>query len=263
MCVLLAIDSQAVSFTADAVQMRGGEIGQARMYWHDGSVRFEYLDQGVPMVQIFDNKNRKVIWLDTRNRVYMQRELTEQQAAPVNTQTTDKYNPCDNFTEAECSYLKPVVINDRLADKWLITFNIEDRDQHVFQWIDQKHQILVRQENPDGSILDVRILDAQEVNGRLVRKIDMIAISPDGSSVHGIQWYDDELNIIVRQQADDGSIDELRNIKVEDVDPQLFAIPEGYKSVESQLTDWNTDPAMPFGRKDPTRSFEGHVDRNR
>jgi hypothetical protein len=105
----------------------------------------------------------------------------------------------------------------------------------------------VRQENPDGSILDVNILDNQEVNGRQVRKVDMIAISPDGSSVHGIQWFDTELDIVVRQQTDDGSIDELRNIKVENIDPKLFAIPEGYKSVESQLSDLNKDPVKTFG----------------
>ena len=67
----------AISFTADAIQKRGDDVGQARMYWKDGSVRFEFLDQGVPMVQIFDNKNRKVIWLDTKNEVYMQREMTQ------------------------------------------------------------------------------------------------------------------------------------------------------------------------------------------
>ena len=111
----------------------------------------------------------------------------------------------------------------------------------LFQWIDQQLRILIRQENPDGSVLDVKILDDQEVNGRHVRKVDMFAISPDGSSVHGIQWYDEELNIVVRQQVDDGSIDELRNITVEDVNSNLFTIPEGYKSVETQLTDSNSN----------------------
>ncbi|MBT8127222.1 MAG: hypothetical protein HKP12_04545 [Gammaproteobacteria bacterium] len=240
-CFFLATDASAISFTADAIQMRGESPGQARMFWKDGSVRFEYLDQGVPMVQIFDNKNRKVIWLDTKNKVYMQRELTEEQAAPVDINTSEKYNPCTNFTEAECNFLKSTQYNGRAADKWLLTFNVDDKDHHVFQWIDQQHRILIRQENPDGSVLDVKILDDQEVNGRQVRKVDMIAISPDGSSVHGIQWYDEELNIVVRQQVDDGSIDELRNIKVEDVSSNLFAIPEGYKSVESQLTDSNSN----------------------
>lgn len=249
-CLLLTINAQAVSFTADAVQLRGTEIGHARMFWNDGSVRFEYLDQGVPMVQIFDNKNKKVIWLDTEKKVYIQRELTDQQAASVEIERIEQYNPCDSFADAECNRLKSVELNGRQTDKWLITFDVDGRDQHVFQWIDQKHQILVRQENPDGSVLDVNILDDLEVNGRPVRKVDMMAIAPDGSRVHGIQWYDARLNIVVRQQADDGSIDELRNIRLEKISPELFAVPEGYKSVESELTDLNTEPAFTFGTAD-------------
>ena len=248
--LLLTLHAHANSFTADAVQLRNGEASHARMFWDDGSVRFEYLDQGVPMVQIFDNKNRKVTWLDTEKKVYMQRDLTDQQAVPVTADTTAKYHPCDSFADAECTYLKSVELNGRTADKWLLTFNVQGRDQHVFQWIDQKYQILVRQENPDGSALDVRILDDQEVNGRHVRKVDMIALSPDGGSVHGVQWYDTELNIVVRQQTDDGSIDELRNIKVEPINPELFAVPQGYKSVEDQLTDLNAEPAIRPGTTD-------------
>jgi len=249
-CLLLTMNAQAVSFTADAVQLRGSEVGHARMLWDDGSVRFEYLDQGVPMVQIFDNKHKKVIWLDTEKKVFIQRELTDQQAASVEIEQVEKYNPCESFVDAECNRLKSAELNGRQTDKWLITFGVDGRDQHVFQWIDEKHQILVRQENPDGSVLDVNILDDQEVNGRQARKVEMIAITPDGSRVHGIQWYDTRLNIVVRQQADDGSMDELRNIKLEKINPELFAIPEGYKSVESELTDLNTESAFTFGAAD-------------
>jgi hypothetical protein len=248
--VLITFNAHAVSFTADAVQLRGTETSHAKMFWNDGSVRFEYMDQGVPMVQIFDNNNNRVIWLDTAKKVYIQREMTEQQAAPVNSKPPEQYDPCVSFPDAECTHLKSAEINDRQTDKWLITMNVGGKDQHVFQWIDKKHQILVRQENPDGSVLDVKILDDQEVNGRKARKVDMIAISPDGSSVHAIQWYDSELNIVVRQQADSGAVDELRNIQVVDVEPNLFAIPEGYKTVEAQLSDFNQDPARTFGKAD-------------
>ena len=67
--------------------------------------------------------------------------------------------------------------------------------------------------------------------------------APDSGASGESGWLD----IVVRQQTDDGSIDELRNIKVENIDPELFAIPEGYKSVESQLTDLNKDPVKTFG----------------
>jgi hypothetical protein len=245
--VLVSFNANAVSFTADAVQHRGTETSHAKMYWNDGSVRFEYLDQGVPMVQIFDNKNRKVIWLDSAKKVYIERELTDQQSAPVMAGTEKKYNPCSDFPGAECTRLKSAELNDRKTDKWLITIRVDGRDQHVFQWIDKKHRILVRQENPDGSVLDVEILDDREVNGRKVRRVDIDAIDSEGNSVHATQWYDPILDIVVRQQADDGAIDELRNIKLETVKAEMFAIPEGYRTVDSELTDLNTETSITFG----------------
>ena len=114
----------------------------------------------------------------------------------------------------------------------MITFEVDSRDQHVFQWIDKKHQILVHQQNPDGSVLDVKILDDQEINGRQVRRVDMNAIDSDGNSVRATQWYDPVLDIVVRQQADDGAIDELRNIKLETIKTEMFAIPEGANIIE-------------------------------
>jgi hypothetical protein len=68
---------QAAAFTADAVQIRGENISHAKMYWLDGNVRFEYTEDGVSMVQIFDNKNNKTIWLDNENKYYLEREITE------------------------------------------------------------------------------------------------------------------------------------------------------------------------------------------
>ena len=251
LCVFVPFVTHAVSFTADAVQFRGAEISHARMFWNDGNVRFEYMDhQGVPMVQIFDNEKRRVIWLDTEKKVFVERELTDQQASAVPAKLADNYDPCDEFPGAECNYLKSAEWNGRQVDKWLITQTVRDRDRHIFQWVDQKHQVPVRQENPDGSVLDVTILDDQEINGRKVRKLDMVATAADGSRIRGIQWFDAELNVVVRQRADNGAIDELRNIRIEEISPELFAIPDGYTTVESQLSDLDAESAVGFGITD-------------
>jgi hypothetical protein len=241
----------AASFSADAIQMRGADLSHARMYWSDGRVRFEYIDKGVPMVQIFDTVNNRVVWLDTEKKVYLEQELPA--ASPLSLAQSGKLgetsksgkglNPCQQLENAECYRLKEVVMNDRKTVKWLITIKEDGRDYHVFQWLDTRQGIPVRQENPDGSILDAHILDNQEYDGRPVRKVDMVAIMPDGRSVHGIQWYDNELDIIVRQQADSGIVDELRNIKVEKVSDSLFVIPDGYKSIGSRKTESATGSA--------------------
>jgi len=161
--------TQAVSFTADAVQLRGSDVSHARMYWSDGNVRFEYLDQGVPMVQIFDTRNRKITWLDTEKKLYVQRDMNQEQMRLGTEQQPTSENPCDNFPGAECTHLKTVELKGRQAEKWLITMDVSGRDMHIFQWLDKQYKIPLRQENPDGTVLDVKLLDNQEFNGRKAR----------------------------------------------------------------------------------------------
>ena len=240
---LLALYSaaiQAVSFTAEMVQVQGGEPVIARVFWSDDRVRFEYQDQGVPMAKIFDSKQNRVVWLDTENKVYIQREAAQtqrQQRQRASRAADDKpYNPCEVFQQAQCIRLKSAIINDRNTDKWLITFDVDGRDEHMFQWIDKQYRIPIRQENPDGSILDVRIVDGVEMNGRKVYKVEMLSIAPDGKRSNAIQWYDSELNVVVRQQDDNGTVEELRNIRLEPVSEDKFTIPEGYEAFSTRLS---------------------------
>lgn len=226
---MISVSVQAKSFSADAVQVRDGQVSHARMFWSNGNVRFEYLDSGVPMIQIYDLKNKKIIWLDTENKLYVKNDLVSEQALDsMLKENRTSSDPCEMFEEAECTRLKEVDINDRKAVKWLITNDFQGVDQHIFQWIDKKYNVVVRQENPDKSIINVKIDDDHELNGRKVRKLN-ISINANGLRSSGYQWYDDELDIIVRQRYQNGAEDELRNIKVEEIGNEMFSVPEGYK----------------------------------
>jgi len=124
-------------------------------------------------------------------------------------------------------------INGRAAEKWLITLNNDGSDFHIFQWIDIKYKNILRQENSDGSGLNVDVKDDQEMNNRKVRKLTMVAFSASGEQQQGVQWYDNELDIVVKQQYEDDVIDELRNISVGKISKKLFVIPKGYTQFES------------------------------
>lgn len=233
MLAALPLLSQAVSFSADAVQIRNGQFSHARMYWQDDKVRFEYVEDGAPMVQIFDNKAGKMIWLDTENKRYIEKKLLDGQTMDsMVRQSQPLTNPCKVFTQAECTKLKKTEMHGRQAQKWLITFNDGKYDRHLFQWIDRKLGVVLRQENPDGSVFDVTVRENQEINGRKVRKLEMHAFSATGVTMKGEQWIDEKLNIVVRQQNDAGAMDELRNIKTEKLQASLFAIPKNYTRFE-------------------------------
>jgi len=225
----------AASFSADAVQIRGKNISNARMYWLDGNVRFEYVEDGVPMAQIFDNKNNKIIWLDNKNKFYLKKEMPESEKMFAGSRENKTNDPCKQFVNAECVFLKNTRMNGRDVEKWLITLDNNGSDFHVFQWIDSKYKNILRQENSDGSGLSVHIEEGQEMNGRKVRKLTMTAFSASGNQQQGTQWYDNELDIVIKQQYQDGIVDELRNIKVEKVSRKLFTIPDNYTLFDTSL----------------------------
>lgn len=225
----------ATSFVADAVQIRGDSVSEARMYWLDGDVRFEYTEDGVPMAQIFDNRNKKVIWLDTKNRYFVEEKMPVDEELHTIKESKKNTDPCKQFIGAECTFLKKAEMNGRAAEKWLITIQDRGHDFHIFQWIDEQYRNILRQENPDGTSLNVFIEDNQKVNERNVRKLTMIAYSAAGERQQGIQWYDNELDIVVKQEYQDGVIDELRNIDVGDISRELFTIPKGYRVYDADL----------------------------
>ncbi len=232
--VTLSVSVQAKSFSADAVQMRNGQFSHARMFWSDGNVRFEYLEDGVPMAQIYDLKNKKIIWLDTENKLFEESDLSSEQAIdPMLKANKTSSNPCDLFSKAECTRLKETSINGRKAVKWLITTQSQGVDLHTFQWVDKEYKVVVRQDNPDSSFIEVTIDDDLELNGRKARKLS-IFMDSNGRSSSGVQWYDDELNIIVRQRYQNGAEDELRNIRLEKIANDKFTIPAGYKLFDAE-----------------------------
>lgn len=227
----------AVSFTADAIQIRGDNISHAKMFWLDGNVRFEYTEDGVPMAQIFDNKNNKIIWLDNKNKYYLEREMPESEKIVAKTNNKKSIDPCAQFVNAECVFLKKVKINGRESEKWLITLDDNGHDFHVFQWIDTKYRNILRQENSDGTGLSVDIHEDQEVNNRKVRKLTMVAFSATGNQKQGTQWYDNELDIVVKQEYQNDVVDELRNIEVGKVSQNKFTVPKDYTLFDPSKKD--------------------------
>ena len=73
----------------------------------------------------------------------------------------------------------------------------------------------------------------EQLGGRKVER--WRALQHSGSSiVESEQWYDPQLNIAIRQQAQDGSFRELRNIRLGEQPESLFVLPPGYEQVDAE-----------------------------
>lgn len=237
MAVAISLPSVAcaLSFSADAVQVRDGEFSHARMFWQGDKVRFEYVEDSVPMVQIFDNANNRIIWLDTEAKQYVERVApADEMKESMLRKNKPLKNPCDVYSQAECTSLKKMKYKGRQAHKWLVTFKDGDEERHMFQWIDTKLGLVLKQKNPDGSSFSVDVLEDQELNERKVTKLVMHAVGATGLTMQGSQWIDRELGIIVRQENELGAMDELRNIKSEKLDASLFSIPASFSKFKSK-----------------------------
>jgi hypothetical protein len=64
----------------------------------------------------------------------------------------------------------------------------------------------------------------------------MTAFSSNGEQKQGTQWYDNELDIVVKQEYQNDIVDELRNIKIDKVSKDLFVIPGDYALYDATLT---------------------------
>ncbi len=225
----------AISFTADAVQTRGKQISHAKIVWQNNRVRFDYVKDGVSMTQIFDAAKNRVIWLDNKNKQYVETAMPDIKKIQAMIKPEKTYNPCVQFKHASCIHLKEAKINNRNTDNWLITMPTKHGDYHIFQWIDKKYKVVLRQENSDGSALNATLTDKLILDGRKVHKLDMYAYSTSGKETHGVQWYDNKLNIVIKQQYGNNYIDELKNIKPGKIKQAMFVIPETYKRYKKTM----------------------------
>lgn len=63
----------------------------------------------------------------------------------------------------------------------------------------------------------------------------MVAFSATGEQKQGTQWYDNELDIVVKQEYQNDVVDELRNIKVGEVSNKLFIVPKDYALFDTSV----------------------------
>jgi len=222
-----------VEFSADLKQtspVSGTQSG--KIFVGDNVMRSEYEANGNVLVQILNNTRKEVILIKPGKKSFMRRKAAAGEAMPAARDA--KVNPCEGVEELECRQAGQELVNGRVAKKWKFSGVRKGNTAVMTTWIDEVHGFPVKQEMPDGSSMEMKMLGLEIVVGRKVEKWELIARSVDGKESRSVQWYDPELSMNIREEHPGGHRRELLDIKVQAQGKDLLAVPAGYIEVVPQ-----------------------------
>ncbi len=216
-----------ISFMAEAVEKAPGQAARtARIYRMGDAMRMETLEPGERMVRIVLPGQGVMRLLDPQNKVYM-----EVQGTPVPSGSAMPANPCAGAPpDANCRMTGTANLGGTQTERYELQDPQSGASVAMF-WDPQRHQVL-RQEMPDGTVLEKSYLGPGQHLGRSVEHWRTVLTKPEGGSEAGEWWYDPEIEMVVREERADGYTRELTSIQVGQVDPHLFQVPSDYRQKE-------------------------------
>ena len=216
-------------FTATAVQSDKGQPAQSgTIFVSDNGTRFEYVERGRQMVKIILPKQKIMRILFPQEKLYMEIQ------APADTPVAggDNVKPCPEIDGLTCK---------KIGDAKFGTFDVQQWQQHYaptnstsMLWWEPVRNMIVRQEFPDGRILQLTYTGIVTFEGREAEHWDISLAATDGKIATAYRLVDMDLGIIVKEEnAATGISRELRGLKVADSDSAWFDVPADYQRIEA------------------------------
>ncbi len=224
-----AASPAALEFSADTVQtdpQKNQRVGHIFVGKH--RVRSESQQNGQPVVNIVDTENRVTWVLYPRQRSYIEYRMGTQQAG------AEPGSPCEGLPGAQCKKLGEERMQGRLATKWQVSMPSQGGTVESTQWIGKQHSILLRQEIKGGPVMEQRMLQVEQFDGRAVEKWEMTVRQGEQPVQRSLRWFDPQLNLAIREESPQGYVRELRNITIGPQNPDLFLVPAEFKKIEPQ-----------------------------
>ena len=220
-----------VEFSADTLEshpQQGEHAG--KLYIGKNKVRTEYDVNGETIIQIIDLDKQEAVIINPAEKSYIRRHAGQQEMMPQGMGNAGS-NPCAGMQNLTCKEGGIELVNGRKARKWEITTTAGGEGGSMQFWLDEERRIPVRQVMPDGSSMEARMLGIEKVNGRSAEKWEMTSSYPNGKNMVSYQWYDPELQMIIREEQPGGFTRNLMNIKQQAQPAALFSVPAGYKEI--------------------------------
>jgi hypothetical protein len=235
LCAMPCFSQAGVEFSADSVESHpkyGDRTG--RLFMGHNRIRTDFEINGEKIIQIIDLDKQQATIVNVALKSFMRRQAGRTDMKN-SADSSGNMNPCANMQNLDCKDAGSEMVNGRRTHKWVIT-GAGQTDTMTF-WLDEQRKIPVRQVMPDGSLMELRMLGSETVNGRSTEKWEMSSRSPNGESQQSTQWYDPELNINVREEQPGVFTRNLINIKLGKQPDDVFSVPPGFteQSTPQQL----------------------------
>lgn len=214
-------------FTAIAVQTAPNMAMQSgRIYVSFKGTRYEFSENGRDMVQIILSKQKLMRILFPKDKVYMEFQ------APADTPdlTSDTDTPCPPVDAVTCNKLGVDKFGDMEVERWQQSFKGVQGQSTL--WWEPQRKMIVRQEFPDGRIVQLQLSGSVDFNNRPTEKWDISYAQPGKAVTSGLRLVDTDLGIIVKEQSPSGLVRELRDLQVVEDNPDWFAVPDDFQRIE-------------------------------
>lgn len=222
-------EPKIIEFSADAVISAPQQIvKQTKLFVSEKAVRSEAMINGQNIIEIVYPDEGRAVLINDSLRSYKERIFDHQ------SETKNDDSPCDQISNAICEKLGTENIDGYKTEKWQIIHEKGGRKLRTLHWIDVKRKLAIREFFPDGSVVELKMIKKEKVNGRDTEKWERSLSRPDGKNAKSYQWYDPGLKIAIKEELSGGHVRELKNIKISKQSKNLFSVPDGYKKIEFQ-----------------------------
>jgi hypothetical protein len=229
-------DSKTIEFSADAViSVHQKVVRRTKLFVSKSAVRSEATIDGRSMVEIIYQDEGKAVLINKALMSYEERTFDNQK------DTTNDNNPCENLNDSVCEKLGAETINGIKTEKWQVMSTKRGQRLRTLLWIDVKRKLAIREFFPDGSIVELKMVKKEKLNGRKTEKWQQTVSRPDGTENSSYQWYDIKLAMVIKEELPGGYVRELKNIKVGRQPRELFAVPDNYRRLDPVLGSVNNE----------------------
>ncbi len=215
-------------FTAVAVQsMKGQSAQEARVFVDGTKTRIESTDHGRKVVRISLPEQRVMRILFPEDKVYAETSIP----ADVQTPVIDNDTPCPPMDGLTCKKITDAKFGDMDVEQWQ-QHHAPSKTSSTLWW-EPVRKMIVRQEFPDGAVMQLTPAGTVDFHGRQAERWDIAFARADGKVTQSYQLVDTEVGIVVKKENPElGMSQELRDLKIVNSEAGWFEVPAGYQRIE-------------------------------